>query len=105
MDELRNLFGQYITSAVFLITDMEGKNRKEKKRNMYKNLDHWGDRYPEALIVKAADRLANLRESAVDPDNSKLKMYRKEHAEFRKTVYRKGLVDKIWDEIEQIIKG
>ena len=57
-----------------------------------------------ALIVKAADRLANIRQSACScPGESKLEMYRREHGEFTQAAFRKGLCDPIWDEMATIL--
>lgn len=56
-----------------------------------------------ALIVKAADRLANLRESARGRSGSKLDMYRQEHPAFRAAAYRPGLCDGLWEEIERLL--
>jgi len=56
-----------------------------------------------ALIVKAADRLANLRESAKAGKASKLEMYRGEHPSFRNAACRRGLCDGLWEEMDQII--
>jgi len=47
-------------------------------------------------LIKAADRLANLR------NKGKLSMYKKEHEEFRKAFYRIEH-DSIWKEIEIIL--
>lgn len=102
-EELRREFGDCITHLVGLLTDEPGVNRKERKaRTNAKLADVAGDS-ELALVVKAADRLANLRESAQTTAGSKLKMYAREHAAFRQAVYRPGLCDEFWREMDAIL--
>jgi hypothetical protein len=56
-----------------------------------------------ALVVKAADRLANLRESTRTGNFAKLQMYRREQADFRTAAFRPGLCDDLWREIDALI--
>jgi len=58
-----------------------------------------------ALVVKAADRLANLRESSKPGSEKQLAKYRGEHPEFRKAVYRPGLCEPVWAEIDAAVGG
>ncbi len=110
--ELVTVFGDDVAKMVSLITDEPGKNRKMRKARTNAKLDRLdrGDSYwngiPQhiPLIVKAADRLANLRHSVVDGSRY-LKMYKREHEDFRKAVYRRGLCDWMWEEMEEILKG
>jgi guanosine-3',5'-bis(diphosphate) 3'-pyrophosphohydrolase len=94
-------FGQDVATIVWLVTDPYGENREERKENLYKkiksavidfneNLVNW------ACLVKAADRLANVR------SGKKNNMYKMEHEKFKKVFYRKEF-DSIWKEIEEIL--
>jgi hypothetical protein len=62
-------------------------------------------------MVKAADRLANLRHCAQGVEQGepvatrKLAMYRKEHPAFRTAVYRVGLCEELWQEMEDIFEA
>lgn len=101
-------FGSDITGAVYFVTDPEGKNRKERKAKLHRRLGGLKlvgglGRFSEAaLIVKACDRLANVRECS--KGNPKLfKMYAKEHEEFRRAVYRPGLCEEIWTELDALM--
>jgi (p)ppGpp synthase/HD superfamily hydrolase len=104
--DLELTFGWRIAWAVSLVTDEAGRNRRERKAGTNVKLAGIGnsDEDRPALIVKAADRLANLRASSAD-DGSKLAMYRREHAEFRRAACRPGLCDELWGEIDAIIAG
>lgn len=103
LDEVRGLFGEEVARAVDLCTDGPGDNRKIRKANANTKLakaDALVDRI--GLIVKAADRLANVRESyAHDP--KKLKMYRDEHPEFQIAVFRQGLCPEIWLNLQVLL--
>ena len=68
-------------------------NRRERKARTNAKLAAVSADDAAALLVKAADRLANLRASAGGGAGSKLDMYRREHPTFRAAVYRPGLCD------------
>jgi (p)ppGpp synthase/HD superfamily hydrolase len=103
LDVLRTEFGERVAKLVSLVTDESGVNRRERKSRSNAKLAAVGADDSLALVVKAADRLANLRVSAAGGTDSKLGMYRREHPEFRRATYRPGLCDDLWREIEEII--
>lgn len=94
---IRNTFGDKITREVDLITDEDGKNRRERKAKGYQKLAAAGPDMNIAIVVKVADRLANVRRGKLND------MYRKEHAQFKAAAYRPGLCDNLWQEIETIL--
>ena len=103
LERVRETFGDHVAECVALVTDEPGESRSEKKARTNAKLSKvWGDARL-ALVVKAADRLANLRASAQDGGASKLEMYRREHPAFREAAFRSGLCDDLWAEIEQIL--
>lgn len=73
IETLRMEFGDRVAEAVFAVTDGEGANRKERKAQVYKKIRQNGN---DALIVKLADRIANVEAGG------KVDMYRKEHETF-----------------------
>ena len=85
-------FGLEIAEAVYGVTDELGRNRKERKAKTYPkilaNLN--------SLILKIADRIANVEfgKTGVFGDPSKIKMYRKEQAEFEDALGFKELSEK-----------
>jgi (p)ppGpp synthase/HD superfamily hydrolase len=101
LEAIRAQFGDRVAEGVALLTDEPGVNRRERKARTNAKLAQ--ATHATALIVKAADRLANLRMSAQGSDGSKLGMYRREHAAFREAVYRPALCDAFWDEMDQIL--
>ena len=102
-DEVSREFGQYVADCVALLSDEKDASRLERKRQAHARLADAPSRLELALIVKAADRLANLRASAGEGRESLLRMYCGEHEAFREAVYRPGLCDGLWEEMEEIV--
>jgi len=57
------------------------------------------------LVVKTADRLANVRACVADDKQSLLAVYLSEHPVFRKSAYRSGLCDPLWDELDDLLSN
>src|SRR6185369_14989980 len=100
---VRQEFGDRVADCVALVTDEAGVNRKERKARTNEKLSRISGEHELALVVKAADRLANLRMSAGDRSGSKLDMYLREHSTFRQAAYRAGLCDELWQEMDRIL--
>lgn len=101
--QLRVESGERVAKLVSLVTDEPGANRRERKARSNAKMAAVTGEDSLALVVKAADRLANLRASAAGGSDSKLGMYRREHPDFRRAAYRPGLCDDLWREIDAII--
>lgn len=105
-------FGERVAEMVYDVTDEMGRNRKERKKKTYPKIRENGD----SMILKLADRIANIRFSSFSPfgDNNKIDMYRKEAKEFESELrnrfdYRDnpeyGLkVIKMWEHIDELLK-
>jgi guanosine-3',5'-bis(diphosphate) 3'-pyrophosphohydrolase len=107
LERVRDDFGDAVAQCVALVTDEPGTNRAERKARTNAKLAKVAGPTTLALIVKAADRLANLRMSAASAatgDDSKLAMYRREHPAFRAAAFRPGLCDELWTEIDAIVR-
>lgn len=105
IETLREKFGGLIADCVLLVTDAPAADhsRAERKAKTNAKLADVAGEKQLALIVKAADRLANLRMSASGGKGSKLEMYRHEHAAFRAAAFRAGLCDQLWLEMDRIL--
>lgn len=101
--EVEASFGATVGRAVALLTDAEGPNRKTRKALTYARMGALGPEDGLALIVKTADRLANLIQCTTTKNKGLTRMYRKEHPAFRAAVYRAGLCDPLWERIDQIM--
>lgn len=105
LETVRREFGDRVATCVALLTDEPGADRRERKAKTYAKLSAVAGDDVLALIVKAADRLANLRASTGVGSESKLDMYRREHPEFRAAAHRPKLCDALWLEMDRIVAG
>ena len=95
-------FGQRVADCVAILTDPPGGSREERKRTTYSRMARVSGDLELALIVKAADRLANLRACVADGNDELLAVYKEEHATFRESAYREDLCWDLWPEMEEI---
>lgn len=103
-EDIERQFGPFVRECVELLTDPAGETRKERKRILHERLRGVPESHHLALAVKAADRLANLRNCARD-NPSLYAMYRQEHAAFREAAFRPGLCDALWAEMERTLRN
>lgn len=103
VDDIERLFGSSVRQCVELLTDPSGPTRKHRKALLYERLSNVTPELEAALVVKAADRLANIRASVAD-GSTRLEMYRSEHTEVRSAVYRAELCEALWDEMERLLR-
>ena len=97
--QVKDTFGSFIADCVAIVTDEPGTNRKERKKKTYQKMSNVSGDLELALTVKAADRLANIKACLIDSNQSLLNMYKSEQSVFKSSVYRKGLCDSIWSQI------
>lgn len=103
IDDIADAFGREMADCVAVLTDEPGENRKTRKAKTKEKLAASNNSL--ALVVKAADRLANLRQSQLTSNASKLAMYAREHKAFRAAAYRPGLCDALWNEMDSILNN
>jgi (p)ppGpp synthase/HD superfamily hydrolase len=104
-DEIFDLFGETVANAVSYITDVNLDDRFQRKQEMNQRLFTLKieDKCSRlALIVKTCDRLANVKASSID-SRRHYRMYQSEHEDFRKAVYRKGLCEELWQQLNPLI--
>lgn len=75
-------YGGEVSGLVWAVTG-EGKNRKERVASIATKLK----KYPDAAVLKAVDRYANVTNGIKTNNIKKLKMYVKEWPEFRELIY------------------
>lgn len=103
-DEVRSVFGDLVADCVAIVTDEPGINRKERKKKTYRKMSQVTGEETLALIVKAADRLANVQACLSDGNAVMLGKYQEEHDSFTRAVYRAGLCEDIWERLNQALK-
>lgn len=96
-------FGSLVAGCVAILTDEPGNDRQQRKAKTYAKMAKVSGELELALIVKAADRLANIRACIDTNFQKKLNMYQKEHAVFKTSVYRAGICDEIWHELDRLV--
>jgi len=92
-NKIKNYFGEEVADMVYDVTDELGKNRKEKK---VKTLPKTGAN-PDAIIVKLADRIANIEHGG------KVDMYKKEYNEFCKYLRHEGHAIEMWECLDKLL--
>jgi (p)ppGpp synthase/HD superfamily hydrolase len=85
-------FGRYVARIVFACSDEPGKNRKERHERTYPKLMAAGR---EAIAVKLADRIANVRHSKTN-NHGLFMMYHKEYPDFKKALHLPGELKEMW---------
>jgi (p)ppGpp synthase/HD superfamily hydrolase len=76
-NDIKKHFNTEVAEMVYCVTDELGRNRKEKKE---KTLPKTASN-PDAIILKLADRIANIEHGG------KIDMYAKEYQEFKGALY------------------
>ncbi len=102
-NDIRDRFGHLIADCVSLVTDCPGANRAERKAGTYARLAAVEGASELALVVKTADRLANVRSCIADQRRGLWELYRDEHASFRAAAYRAGLCEPLWNELDALL--
>jgi (p)ppGpp synthase/HD superfamily hydrolase len=105
LEEVKAQFGKLVADAVAILTDELGENRKERKSKTYAKMANVIGETEIALVVKAADRLANMRACVADKNQDLLAVYKSEHPVFRESVFRSDACNEIWSELEKIFNA
>lgn len=92
----------FIVKCLHLISDEDGKNRKEKKLKTNLKLSLIEKDFYVVLIVKSLDRFCNTKHS-YNSKSSLFEMYKREYPEFKKSVYREGLCDEVWNSLDRLM--
>ncbi|XCN73227.1 MAG: HD domain-containing protein [Candidatus Electrothrix aestuarii] len=103
LSEIAKEFGLLVADCVAVLTDEPGKNRKECKKRTYRKMAQVAGEKKIALVVKAADRLANMRACLIDKKEDLLAVYKEEFPAFQQAVYRPGLCDEIWVALAELM--
>lgn len=93
---ISNYFGEEVAEIVYCVTDEFGRNREEKKK---KTLPKTATN-PDAIIVKLADRIANIEHGG------KVEMYNKEFYKFKEILLPNSPYEatRMWDYLEVLLK-
>lgn len=99
--KIKKVFGEEIAEMVLAVTDpIDVRNRKEKKAVVYEKLK----KFPKAIIIKLADRIANTKHSIRMGNKDKTPMYKSEYEDFRSNLYTAGQADDMWQYLDDVMK-
>jgi (p)ppGpp synthase/HD superfamily hydrolase len=101
LEQLQKEFGNDVAEIVFAVTDEPGKNRRERHAKTFPKIQA----VPGAVIIKLADRIANV-ESSWRTRDAKLFMYRNEYGEFREALRREAAsrtVLAMWERLDKLL--
>jgi len=103
VERVRERFGPLVAECVALLSDAPGADRAERKAKTYARLAEVSGPTEVALVVKAADRFANVRACVSDGKRQLWQRYKGEHPVFRASAYRKGLCESIWEHLDALL--
>jgi guanosine-3',5'-bis(diphosphate) 3'-pyrophosphohydrolase len=89
-------FGQEVLRCVELLTDPEGETRVHRKSALNVKLFQADETLHLGLIVKAADRVANVRYCIKSGNFTMWKKYHTEYSAFKAAAYRPELCERLW---------
>lgn len=101
--DLATVFNPEVAFLVDAVSDQEGENRKTRHARTYPRIRAAG---PRALVVKLADRIANVETSVRGPNINKLKMYQKEYRDFREALKAPDNIPvalRMWEHLDNLL--
>jgi (p)ppGpp synthase/HD superfamily hydrolase len=103
--QIEEEFGSLAASCVGLLSGKPHDDPKEQRRLTYAELAKVGaaDEMAAALVVKVADRLANVQDSFLKEEKGKIRKYRRDHRDFSAAVFRPGIADELWRELNELL--
>jgi len=105
LTEIRREFGALVATCVDLVSDAPGPDRKSRKAKTYARLAKVSGPSELALVVKAADRLANVRMCIKENNCDLLRVYQQEQSVFYRSAFRAGLCDEFWTELRRLLQA
>ena len=98
-NDIKKLFGEEIAEIVYDVTDEMGRNRKERKSKTYPKIRN----NPDAIIVKLADRIANM-ESSMKTKHGMIGAYQKEYEAFKYQLQVPEHATPMWNHLDELFK-
>ena len=104
-EQVKTSFGELIARCVSILSDEPGSSRKDRKAKTYAKMTKVRGDEELALLVKAADRLANVRACIAGRNYDLFAVYHAEQLEFRNSAHRAGLCDDLWCELDELFRA
>lgn len=96
LKEIEEMFGAEVARLVHAVTNEPGQNRRARHAATYPKIREAGT---DAITLKLADRIAN-----VESGGNLVGMYRKEHEDFKRSLYTPGQAEEMWAHLNQLLK-
>ena len=101
--EVEQQFGASVAACVSVLTDEAGATRAVRKAKTYAKMAQLSGEVELALLVKVADRLANVRACVQDGRKALWSVYQSEHVAFKAAAYRAGQCDALWSALDALL--
>lgn len=98
--DLKKIFGEEVAEIVFCVTDELARNRKERKEKTYPKIQS----NSKAIIIKVADRIANIKHGVLKGNDDFLQMYKKEFEDFERELRIYKHIDNMWETLSNLLK-
>lgn len=98
--DLKNIFGIEVAEIVFCVTDELARNRKERKQKTYPKIRS----NSKAVIIKVADRIANVKYGVEKGNEKFIEMYRNEFEDFQKELRIYRHIDDMWNNLADLLQ-
>ena len=96
--DVKKEFGQNVAEIVYCLTDELGRNRKEKKEKTYPKIRS----NSKSIILKVADRIANIEYAIENKNQSFVDMYSKEFEDFQHHLRLYKHIDEMWSYLQSL---
>ena len=99
-EQIAERFGDHVAALVWAVTNEAGPNRRARNAATYPKIA----RQPGAVLLKLADRIANV-ESCIASGDRRLSMYAREYPGFRAALRSDGdeVARPLWDHLDALI--
>ena len=98
--DLKKIFGEEVAEIVFCVTDELARNRKERKEKTYPKIRS----NSKAIIIKVADRIANVKHGIDQGNDDFLQMYKKEFDDFQRELRIYKHIDNMWETLSNLLQ-
>lgn len=99
--KIKNAFGKEIAEIVYAVTDELGRNRVERKSKTLPKIKAFGEK---AIVVKLADRIANVENGIRMGNIESSEMYSKEYSKFREELYEPDtMAEPLWHRLDAVM--
>lgn len=99
-EEVEAVFGFDVADIVSRVSYVEGTDKQEILKRTYARIRG----REESVLVKLADRIANVEEGVLNRGCC-FKKYERQHQGFREALYRKGEADTLWEHLEGLLSA